>query len=106
MDKLKPDLDTTLITHDMADAMCPQLGGQQVPAPGLCSSAAPLAVQPCLSTPVLGSMQQEWGQEGGGTAHPMVANSARSLPSRRVPVAEAGYWLAWQADPAYKHRAG
>lgn len=51
-------------------------------------------------------MQQECGQEGGGTAHPVVANSAGSLPSRCVPVDEAGYWLAWQADPAYKHRAG
>lgn len=73
--------------------------------------------------PLLGSVQQEWGQEGGGTrkvlalgscwhwegditAYPVVASSARSLPSRCVPVGEAGCWFACQADPAYKHRAG
>lgn len=106
VDKLKLDLDTTLITHNMADIRDSLLDGQQVPvllsAPQLlcwlCSHAFP--------PPLPGSVQQEWGQEGGGTAPPIVANSAGSLPSSCVPVGEAGCWFAWQADPACKHRAG
>lgn len=47
VDKLKPGLDTTLITHDMADVTGSLLDGQRVP--GLCSSSALLAVQPYLS---------------------------------------------------------
>lgn len=49
VDKLEPDLDTTLITHDTADGRGSLLDGQQVPVPALCSSAALLAVQPHLS---------------------------------------------------------
>lgn len=110
VDKLKPVLDTTVVTHDYnhdrADVMGSLLDGQCVPAPGLCSSAALLAVQPCLfpSTAWICAAGVEPGRWCIACA--IVANSARSLPSRCVPVGEVGNWLAWQADPAYKHRAG
>lgn len=43
VDKLKPDLDATVIIHDVADVMGSQLDGQQAPISGLCSSAGVLA---------------------------------------------------------------
>lgn len=43
VDKLKPDLEATVIIHDMTDVMGSQLYGQQAPISGLCSSAGVLA---------------------------------------------------------------
>lgn len=48
-DKLKPDLDATVIIHDMADVTGSQLDGQQAPISGLCSSAGVLAAEPVPS---------------------------------------------------------